>query len=81
MPWSTLQNWSGRLRVKIRRAGFGLGWLARLAVQHRLAEMNFGVVGIHPQALGTSAQSSRKVAEHLVAAGGKKGFLTSLQLR
>jgi len=43
--------------------------------------MNFGVVGIHPQALGTSAQSSRKVAEHLVAAGGKKGFLTSLQLR
>src|SRR5271157_1426631 len=30
MPWSTLQNWSGRLRVKIRRqqASASAGWPA-----------------------------------------------------
>ena len=50
-------------------ASFGLGRLAGLAVQNRLAEMYLGVVGVEPQALGTSGQSRGKIAEHLVAAG------------
>jgi hypothetical protein len=54
MPWSTLQNWSGRFRVKIRRhQSFRLGRLAGLAVQDGLAEMQLGVVGVDPQAFGT----------------------------
>ena len=47
-------------------AGFGLGRLARLTVQDRLAEMQLGVVGVDPQALGTGAESRRgseKVSE------------------
>jgi len=50
-------------------AGFGLGRLAGLAMEDCLAEMQLGVVGVEPQPSGTSVQSSRKVAEHLVAAG------------
>jgi hypothetical protein len=39
-------------------AGFGLGRLARLAMQDRLAEMQLGVVvGVDPQALETRAES------------------------
>ena len=47
-------------------AGFGLGRLASLAVEHGLAEMQLGVVGVDPQALGTGAESRRgseKVSE------------------
>ena len=44
-------------------AGFGLGRLARLAMQDRLAEMQLGVVvGVDPQALGTRAESRWKKA-------------------
>jgi len=70
MPWSTLQNWSGRFRVKIRRqqASASAGWPA-LRAERGLAEMQLGVVWVHPQALGTSVQSLREVSEHLVAAG------------
>jgi hypothetical protein len=50
-------------------AGFGLRRLAGLAVQRGLAEMQLGVVWVHPQALGTSVQSLREVSKHLVAAG------------
>ena len=39
-------------------AGFGLGRLARLAMQDRFAEMQLGVVvGVDPQALETRAES------------------------
>ncbi|MGZ3385209.1 MAG: hypothetical protein ACXWNF_09865 [Isosphaeraceae bacterium] len=49
MPWSTLQNWSGRFSVKIRRQqASALGRLAGLAVEHGLAEMQLGVVGVKP---------------------------------
>ena len=48
---------------------FGLGRLAGLAVEHRLAEVDLGVVGVNPQALGTRAQRRWQVSEHLVAAG------------
>jgi len=49
MPWSTLQNWSGRLRVKIRRqqASASAGWPA-LRWRTGLAEMQLGVVGAEP---------------------------------
>jgi hypothetical protein len=50
-------------------AGFGLRRLAGLAAERGLAEMQLGVVWVHPQALGTSVQSLREVSEHLVAAG------------
>jgi hypothetical protein len=50
-------------------ACFGLGRLAGLAVEHRLAEVDLGVVGVNPQALGTRAQRRWQVSEHLVAAG------------
>ncbi len=44
-------------------AGFGLGRLARLAMQDRLAEMQLVVVvGVDPQALGTRAESRWKKA-------------------
>ncbi len=45
MPWSTLQNWSGRFSLKIRRQQASAGW-AGLAVEHGLAEMQLGVVGV-----------------------------------
>ena len=70
MPWSTLQNCSGRFRVKIRRQHvFGLGRLARLAVHHGLAEEQLGVVGIERQTLGADRQGPGEIAQHLVAAG------------
>ena len=50
-------------------AGFGLGRLARLAVQDGLAEMQLGVVGVDPEPSGTGVESRRDVSEHLVAAG------------
>ncbi len=50
-------------------AGFGLGRLASFAMQDGLAEVNLGVVGVEPQALGAGDQGGRQVAEHLVEAG------------
>src|SRR5271157_2921188 len=50
-------------------AGFGLRRPARLAVEDGLAEMQLGVVGVHPQASGTRVENRRKVSEHLVTAG------------
>ena len=53
-------------------ACFRLRRLAGLAVEDGLAEMQLGVVGVHPQALGTRVQSRRKLSEHLVAAGDQR---------
>ena len=47
-------------------AGFGLGGLAGFAMEYGLAEMDLGVVGVEPQALGTCA----KPRESLRASGG-----------
>ena len=35
-------------------AGFGLGRLASFAMQDGLAEVNLGVIGVEPQALGAA---------------------------
>ena len=39
-------------------ASFGLGGLAGLAVEHGLAEVELGVVGVDPQALGAGARAA-----------------------
>jgi len=53
-------------------SGFGLGRLARLAVEDGLAEMQLGVVWVDSKAFGTGAESRRKVSEHLVTAGDQR---------
>ncbi len=46
MPWSTLQNFGTLQRQDPPPAGFSLGRLAGLAVEHGLAEKQLGVVGV-----------------------------------
>jgi hypothetical protein len=50
-------------------AGFGFGGLTGFTVKNGFAEMQLGVVGVDPQALGARVQGRRNVSDHLVAAG------------
>jgi hypothetical protein len=48
MPWNTTELVGTLEGLDPLPAGFGLGRLARLAVEHGLAEMQLDVVGVDP---------------------------------
>jgi len=70
MPWSTLQNWSGRFSVKIRRqqASASAGWPA-LQWSTALRKCSSASSGSSRRPSEHALRAAGRVSEHLVAAG------------
>ena len=69
MPWSTLENWSGRLRPKIRRQQARPRRAGRPRWGTALRKRSSTSSGSIGRPSEDSDQTPRQVAEHLPAAG------------